>query len=101
MSAVLRVAGSFRWRVHRVAEALAVEFSALARPISLPELRALVRLAELERSLEEGHAVVEVVAAIASVGRAAEPADGAHAQLLELAGVVSPSRAVSGLTACA
>ena len=55
-----------------------------------PEAGALVRLAELERALQLGEALVEVVAFDRELGRTPQPAERPHAEPLELLGLVRP-----------
>ena len=67
--------------------------SALARADLLPELRALVRLAELERALEVGNALVQVVELDRQVGRARKPLDrGGLRSRARSSGLVRPTR---------
>ena len=81
---------SFRRALHRLPEALTVELERTRAPDLAPELRAFVRLAELERTLQIGDALVEVVAPDRELRGTPEPAQGAHAQPLELLRLVGP-----------
>ena len=84
------VRGELQRALHRLQEALAVELERARAADLAPEIRAFLRLAELERALQVGDALVEVVAPDRELGGAPEPADRAYAQPLELVRLVRP-----------